>query len=98
MAERAFVNKHNMIARLNNAEDLSGLFHPVMNMLRNSRISHLFMESPILYLDYLTQFYQTATVNEVAGQHASISATVGGQNMTFTARQLREILHLGTEA
>ena len=96
-ANRLFVPKHNVVASIDPNQPNTQEYHGLFAYLARSRIHFALTHSPVLYADYLQEFWRTA-INVVVQGIPAIRATVNGVPITFTAGMLREILHLGTVA
>ena len=97
MAQREFINKHNVVINLDATAPAAEPFHQILTFLMRSRVLQVLTNSPPLYLTYLQQFWNNISYNASA-QPPVIRTTVHNTEIAFTANDLRRILSLGTEA
>ncbi|GJZ02302.1 hypothetical protein Tco_0520263 [Tanacetum coccineum] len=93
MANMDFCNKHNMVAFLQKPTG-SEEFHQIVDFLVGSHIRYVLTTNPTIYVSFIEQFWQTATVEPVNDGEQQITVTVDGQTIAITEASVRRHLQL----
>ncbi|GJT50201.1 hypothetical protein Tco_0976358 [Tanacetum coccineum] len=93
MANMDFCNKHNMVAFLQKPTG-SEEFHQIVDFLVGSHIRYVLTTNPTIYVSFIEQFWQTATVEPVNDGEQQITVTVDGQTIANTEASVRRHLQL----
>ncbi|GJS60691.1 hypothetical protein Tco_0655475 [Tanacetum coccineum] len=93
MANMDFCDKHNMVAFLQKPTG-SEEFHQIVDFLAGSHIRYALTTNPTIYVSFIEQFWQTATVETVNDGEQQITVTVDGQTIAITEASVRRHLQL----
>ncbi|GJW78610.1 hypothetical protein Tco_0140292 [Tanacetum coccineum] len=78
MVNLDFCDKHNMVAYLQKSEGSEG-FHQIIDFLFTSHIRYALTNSPTIYVSFIEQFWQTASVSTLENGDMEITATIDGK-------------------
>ncbi|GJR98272.1 hypothetical protein Tco_0270446 [Tanacetum coccineum] len=93
MANMDFCDKHNMVAFLKKPTG-SEEFHKIVDFLAGSHIRYALTVNPTIYVSFIEQFWQTATVKIVNDGEQQITVIVDGQTIAITEASVRRHLQL----
>ncbi|GJR33495.1 hypothetical protein Tco_1209179 [Tanacetum coccineum] len=93
MVNLDFCDKHNMVVYLQKSEGSEG-FHQIIDFLFTSHIRYALTNSPTIYVSFIEQFWQTASVSTLENGDMEITATIDGKFKVVYEASIRRHLRL----
>ncbi|GJW00304.1 hypothetical protein Tco_0109333 [Tanacetum coccineum] len=82
-----------MVAYLQKSEGSEG-FHQIIDFLTTSHIKYALTKSPIIYVSFIHQFWETASASTSENGEIEITATIDGRVKTIIEASIRRHLKL----